>query len=233
MPTAVSESAKGGAARAAAAGIRFPSLREKLHPQHCALLIVDVQNEFCDPAGFYAGVPEFAASKLASINRMREPLLALLEAARAADCLRIFIRGIYDPAYLSAPFAEIMNARGALGRACLEGSWGADYWGPFRPRQSARELEVIKHRNSAFHGTNLAAILREHAVKTAVVTGVATSGCVDSTARAAMFEDFFAVVPSDTTADYVEERYRVHLAKLASGFAAVTNSREVIGAWMH
>jgi nicotinamidase-related amidase len=94
-------------------------------------------------------------------------------------------------------------------------------------------VEVIKHRNSAFHGTNLAAILREHAIKTAVVTGVATSGCVDSTARAAMFEDFFAVVPSDATAGYVEERYRVHLAKLASGFATVANSGEVIMAWAH
>ena len=233
MPAAVSESTKAQAKHAAPAGIRFPSLKEKLDPRHCALLIVDVQNEFCDPAGFYAGVPEFAASKLASINRMRGPLLALLEAARSADCLRVFVRAIYDPVYLAPPFAEIMSARGALGRACLEGTWGADYWGPFRPEQVEREVEVIKHRNSAFHGTNLAAILREHAIKTAVVTGVATSGCVDSTARAAMFEDFFAVVPSDATADYVEERHRVHLAKLASGFATVTNSGEVIGAWMH
>lgn len=230
MPTAVSESTK---AEAAHAGIRFPSFTEKLDPRHCALLIVDVQNEFCDPAGFYAGVPEFAASKLASINKMREPLLALLEAARAADCLRVFVRGIYDPVYLAPPFAEIMSARGALGRACLEGSWGADYWGPFRPEPGEREVEVVKHRNSAFHGTNLAAILRERAIKTAVVTGVATSGCVDSTARAAMFEDFFAVVPSDATADYVQERHRVHLAKLASGFATVTNAREVIKAWSH
>ena len=143
MPTAASESTKAEAMHEAPDGIRFPTLKEKLDPRHCALLIVDVQNEFCDPDGFYAGVPEFAASKLASINRMRE-----------------------------------------------------------------------------------------RSVKTAVVTGVATSGCVDSTARAAMFEDFFAVVPSDATADYVEERYRVHLAKLASGFATVTNSGEVIMAWM-
>ncbi len=213
------------------AGFRFPTFKEKLDPRHCALLIVDVQNEFCDPAGFYANVPEFARSKLASINAMREPLIALLEAARAADCLRVFVRGIYDPVYLAAPFAEIMNARGALGRACLEGSWGADYWGPFRPRRDRRELEVIKHRNSAFHGTGLGDTLREHGIETVVVTGVATSGCVDSTARAAMFEDFYSVVPTDTTADYVEERHRVHLAKLASGFATVTNSGDVLDAW--
>jgi len=213
------------------AGFRFPTLKEKLDPRHTALLIVDVQNDFCDPAGFYAGVPEFSGSKLAFIDRMREPLRALLEAARAADCLRVFIRGIYDPVYVSPPFAEIMSARGALGRACLEGSWGADYWEPFSPRRCRREVEVIKHRNSAFHGTDLAVILRANAIRTTVVTGVATSGCVDSTVRAAMFEDFFAVVPADTTADYVEERYRVHLAKLASGFATVTSSSEVMRAW--
>ena len=143
----------------------------------------------------------------------------------------MFIRGIYVPVYVAPPFAEIMSARGALGRACLEGSWRADYWGPFRPQRGDREVEVIKHRNSAFHGTDLAVILRANGIRTVVVTGVATSGCVDSTARAAMFEDFFTIVPADTTADYVEERHRVHLAKLASGFATVTSSGEVIRAW--
>lgn len=210
---------------------RFPTLEEKLHPAQTALLIVDVQNDFCHPDGFYAGVAEFSGSKLALVNRMRDPLFALLQAARAADCLRVFIRGIYDPVYVAPPFAEKMHARGALGRACLEGSWGADYWEPFRPQRSSREVEVIKHRNSSFHGTNLSVILRANDIRTAVVTGVATSGCVDSTARAAMFEDFFAVVPADGTADFVEERYRVHLDKLASGFATVTTANEVIRAW--
>jgi ureidoacrylate peracid hydrolase len=213
------------------AGFRFPTLQEKLDPRCTALLIVDVQNDFCHPDGFYAGVPEFAGSRLAPIDRMREPLRALLEAARGADCLRVFIRGIYDPVYVAPPFAEIMSARGALGKACLEGSWGADYWDPFRPQRSRREVEVIKHRNSAFHGTDLAVILRANGIRTVLVTGVATSGCVDSTARAAMFEDFFTIVPADTTADYLEERYRVHLAKLASGFATVTDSSTVMDAW--
>ena len=215
----------------AGAEYRFPTLEEKLNPSHTALLIVDVQNDFCHPDGFYADVPEFSGSELAFVKRMRDPLLALLEAARAADCLRVFIRGIYDPVYVAPPFAEKMHARGALGRACMEGSWGADYWEPFRPQRSSREVEVVKHRNSSFHGTDLAVILRANGIRTAVVTGVATSGCVDSTARAAMFEDFFAVVPADATADFVEERYRVHLAKLASGFATVTTSDEVIRAW--
>jgi ureidoacrylate peracid hydrolase len=214
-----------------AAGHVFPTLRQKLEPAGSALVIVDVQNEFCDPRGFYPSVPEFARDGLAQVDAMRAPLLSLLEAARAADVLRIFVRGIYDPVYVAPPFGEIMAARGALGKACLEGTWGADYWDPFRPTSDPREVEVIKHRNSAFHGTALAMILRGNGIRTVVVTGVATSGCVDSTARAAMFEDFFAVVPADGTADYVEERRRVHLAKLASGFATVTTAAEVVAAW--
>jgi ureidoacrylate peracid hydrolase len=210
---------------------RFPSFEEKLDPRHCALLVVDVQNEFCDPAGFYPSVPEFSATQLEPVRSMRGPLADLLAAARAAGCLRVFIRGIYDPKYVAPPFAEIMSARGAFGRACLEGTWGADYWEPFRPEPGPREVEVVKHRNSAFHGTNLSVLLRANAIRTVVVTGVATSGCVDSTARAAMFEDFFVIVPADATADYVEERKRVHLAKLASGFATVTGVTDVIRAW--
>jgi ureidoacrylate peracid hydrolase len=214
-----------------AAGYAFPTLRQKLEPAGAALVIVDVQNEFCDPRGFYPSVPEFSKDGLAQVNAMRGPLLTLLEAARAAAALRVFVRGIYDPVYVAPPFGEIMAARGALGRACLEGTWGADYWEPFRPVRGPRELEVVKHRNSAFHGTDLAWILRANAIRTVIVTGVATSGCVDSTARAGMFEDFFVVVPSDATADYVEERRRVHLAKLASGFATVTSVAEVVSAW--
>lgn len=210
---------------------RFPTLEEKLDPAKTALLLVDVQNDFCHPDGFFPHVPAFALSERKLVNRMRDPLLALLTAARAADCLRVFIRAIYDPIYCAPPFAEKLNERGAFGHACLEGTWGADYWEPFRIRPSSREVEVIKHRNGAFHGTNLAVILRANGIRTTVITGVATSGCVDSTVRHAMFEDFFAIVPADTTADLVEERYRVHLGKLADGFATVTTSEEVIRVW--
>jgi ureidoacrylate peracid hydrolase len=212
-------------------GFHFPSLAEKLDPAHTALLVVDVQNEFCDPEGFYPSVPEFADDGLASVTAMRGPLLSLLETARAVNCLRVFIRGLYDPNYVVPPLGEIIHARGALGRACLEGSWGADYWEPFRPIPGPRELAVIKHRNSSFHGTDLAVILRANGIRSAIVTGVATSGCIDSTARAAMFEDFFAIVPADATAGYVQERHRVHLAKLASGFATVTTVRDVVDVW--
>lgn len=210
---------------------RFPTLQEKLDPRHCALLIVDVQNDFCHPDGYYASVPEYSQTELGMVNRMREPLRSLLDAARAADCLRVIIRAIYDPVYVAPPFAEKLASRGALGRACMEGSWGAASWEPFGVQRGPREIEVIKHRNSAFHGTDLAVILRANGIRTAVITGVATSGCVDATVRAAMFEDFFAIVPADATADYVEERYRVHLAKLDSGFATVTGSNDVLRAW--
>lgn len=209
----------------------FPTLEEKLAPARTALLIVDVQNDFCDPRGFYCHVPEYSQTQLAPINRMRAPLLALLEAARAVDCLRVFIRGIYDPVYVAPPFGEKLASRDALGHACLEGSWGADYWDPFRPQGGGREVEVVKHRNSAFHGTDLALILRANDIRTTVIAGVATSGCVDSTVRHAMFNDFFVILAADATADYVEERYRVHVDTIAGSFGHVVSSEQIVGMW--
>ena len=46
-----------------------------------------------------------------------------------------------------------------------------------------------KYRSSAFWGTNLELLLRSNGIRTVVVGGCTTEGCVESTARDAMFTD--------------------------------------------
>ena len=57
-----------------------------------------------------------------------------------------------------------------------------------------------KYRSSGFWGTNLNMLLRSNGIKTVVVGGCTTEGCVESTARDAMFNDFYVVIAQDCVA---------------------------------
>ena len=56
------------------------------------------------------------------------------------------------------------------------------------------DLVVKKYRSSGFWGTNLDLLLRSNGIKSIVVTGCTTEGCVESTARDALFNDYYVVI---------------------------------------
>lgn len=187
-----------------------------LVPSRTALLVVDVQNDFC---GGGAG------------EAIRDGLSRLVTAARASDALRVFIRAIYDPKYLSAPFAAQLAKLGRLGKVCQEGTHGADYWSGFAAQPGPREIEIVKHRYSAFRGTGLASILRQHGVDTVVVAGLTLSTCVGATARDALLDDFFVVIAADAVHDPDPARHASELAFLDRMIGSVLPSEEITAAW--
>jgi nicotinamidase-related amidase len=83
-------------------------------------------------------------------------------------------------------------------RYTIPGTPGHEFAREFTPRQN--ELVVAKYRSSGFWGTNLLMLLRSNGIKTVVVGGCTTEGCVESTARDAMFNDFYVVIAEDCVA---------------------------------
>jgi nicotinamidase-related amidase len=73
---------------------------------------------------------------------------------------------------------------------------------------------VIKRRVSAFVGSDLETLLRSMEIETLVLTGIATSGVVLSTLRAAADLDYRLIVLSDGCADSDLEVHRVLLEKV-------------------
>ena len=73
----------------------------------------------------------------------------------------------------------------------MDGSTGSSSFPELEPRDG--ELVVKKYRSSGFWGTNLDMLLRSNGIKSVVVTGCTTEGCVESTARDAMFNDYYVV----------------------------------------
>ncbi len=86
------------------------------------------------------------------------------------------------------------------------------------------DLLVIKHRVSAFSGSDLEIILRSQNIKHLILTGIATSGVVLSTLREAADKDYQLTVLSDLSADFDPEIQTVLIEKVFPKQADVITS---------
>src|SRR5205807_3588322 len=78
------------AARALAHRPILATLEEKIAPGHTALVVVDVQNDFCAEGGMM----DREGNDLSAVQEMAGALPALLEAARRAGVLVVFVRNV-------------------------------------------------------------------------------------------------------------------------------------------
>jgi len=209
-------------------------LDEQIRAQHSALVLVDMQNDFVHPQGWVAqqAMPGYLDS--AGVADTLESCTRLLEAARSAGVLRFFVRMLGDEHYLSPPMrAQYRRLQGEGRPECvLEGSWGAQIHEDLAPRpKDPSELIIDKYRYSAFAGTRLDLLSRSHGIRTLVMCGVATSGCVESTTRDALFADYYVVTAADACSDYDAARHHNSLQKMDLSFGYVVHSDLIIKAW--
>jgi ureidoacrylate peracid hydrolase len=204
--------------------VDFPTL---IDPNTTALVVIDVQNDFCHADGAFGRVDH---------DNSRMPDLAaalhrLLAEARARQVLTVFVRATYDREVTSRPLAQHRRRLGLLESLCLERTWGADWFAGVAPAGAPNEVVLTKHRFDAFQGTPLDLYLRSNGIRTVIVTGVVTSGCVESTVRHAFFRDYRVVVPHDGVAEAVQERHDTALAVIKRSFATIAGIDEIVTAW--
>ncbi len=208
------------------------TLAAKVSPAHTAVLVVDMQNDFCARGGMV----DAEGGDIAGIEAAARRVAELLEAARAAGVLVVFTQNITSTEenwYLSPVWLEQAARRrgGSYSERwpCAPGSWGADFYSETRPLGT--EPVVRKHRFDAFYGTDLETILRAHGTRTVVLAGVATEVCVESTARSAFVRDYYVVTAADATATYAESTHRETLERLDHFFGEVAQVAEIAAAW--
>lgn len=206
---------------------------DQVAPEHAALVMVDLQNDYVHPEGWVARqqVGGFLGDTgiEAALARSGE----LVAAARSAGVLRVFVQMIGDDRYLSAALkAQYLRNHGHQRPDCtMEGTWGADFHESVAPCGGERELVVVKHRYSAFIGTRLDLLLRSHGVRGLVICGVATSGCVESTIRDGFMLDHHVVVAADACADYDAARHTATLTKMDLSFGHVVPTADIVARW--
>jgi ureidoacrylate peracid hydrolase len=195
---------------------------ELVHPRQAALLVVDMQNDFCDSRGSLA----VAGADPSMIQAMAPRLLRLLDSTRAAGLPVIHVRTIHSRWTDSESWLGRLKGRGPI---CSPDTWGSEYYPGFTPLAS--EYVVTKHRYSAFVGTDLEQVLRALGRRSVIMTGEATNVCVESTARDAYMRDFFVAFTSDCTASTSREAHDATLYTMGKHFGTVLTSDDVIGAW--
>jgi ureidoacrylate peracid hydrolase len=198
------------------------TLAEKVNPADAALIVVDMQNDFCHSEGGLAkngGNVEPAQAMVPALNR-------LIADARSAGVPVIFIRAAHSEWTTSEVGKE--HRLGRRFPICVEGTWGCDFFGvqPFEG-----ECIVTKHRYSAFINTDLDLILRAQGVKTLIMTGTATNVCVESTARDGFMMDYYIVFLDDCSATGDRAAHDATLSIISQAFGVVCNSTDVSAEW--
>jgi ureidoacrylate peracid hydrolase len=204
------------------------SPEERLDPKQTALIVVDVQNDFCHPDGGCAR--SFGVQVVKDIQAAMPVLRRLIEGARAAGVFTVFIRSIYDDEYLSPAWRDQKERRGA-GDLCQSGSWGAEFYEGIAPEAQWGEIVVVKHRFDAFRGTELDSELRSRGVRRVVCCGFTTSICVESTARDAFFHDYYTTIAADAVAEFDRELHESTLRVFNRSFGPVLTVDEILAVW--
>ena len=181
----------------------FTDLSELVAVEHTALVIIDMQRDFVESDGLFArlGVDVSAYEDVV-------PAIADLRGrAAAAGVLVVHVQNAALPNRMSDSPAQIRfnmrmhgMERGDGPPLCytVPGTSGFQFVPALSPR--AGELVVTKYRSSAFWGTNLELLLRSNGIRSVVIVGCTTEGCVESTARDAMFNDYYVVLAEDCVA---------------------------------
>ncbi|MCP5149723.1 MAG: cysteine hydrolase [Ectothiorhodospiraceae bacterium] len=202
-------------------GVPFADVHFDLVPGRTALVVIDPQNDFLHPDGWYA-------SKGIDIGHMRrciEPLQRLLHDARASAVPIIWTRhgsrGVTDG-------GVFMRLRPFLADGGLrQGTWGYEVLAELEPRPE--DWYVEKTRLSAFYCTDLEVILRGLGAETVLVTGVLTNQCVAATSKDAMFRDFKPVVIEECTGTTLPHLHAPALEMMRVGWAEVRDLESTLG----
>ena len=180
-------------------------------PTRSALLVLDVQGFFCDPAS-HAYLP--------AVGRVLPSIRALAGAMERAGSPVLYTRHALDTDDASGRMGDWW------GDIVREGTPAAALCGELGSPAGARVLR--KTRYDAFAGTDLDRRLRDAGVTTVVLAGVMTHLCVETTARTAFALGYHVVVAADATASADEELHVGALRSLAHGFARVRTADDIV-----
>lgn len=188
-----------------------------------ALLVVDLQNDFCHPRGALAtrGVDVAGMKAVADANT------ELARAFRSAGRPVLFARTEHGEWTDSPTWRRRVKGEGkGVDRipVCAT-EWGAAFY-EIAPEPSDRV--VVKHRYSAFYATDLEVVLRARGMSGLCVTGVLTNVCVETTVRDGLMRDYEMTVVAEACGAGSAEEHDMALRNVTAYFGSVRSLPEVL-----
>lgn len=175
-------------------------------PSSTALLVIDMQNDFCHPEGWFASRGLDAAPLMPAIPAIQW----LTDAVRRFDVPVIWLNWGLRADCANIPFASLEKAQrtglpgygdpspSGRGRVLVRDEWGAAIIDELNV--DPRDLIVHKHRLSGFCDNELDSILRRRRITTLMFAGINTDRCVFSTLQDANFLGYRCVLVDDACA---------------------------------
>jgi len=158
------------------------SIEHALKPAHTALLIHDMQNDFCTPEG---KIYRRAAKRPETIATVVAEVAKLVRAARDAGVRIVYLKQMHLPNIEDIPKPHVNHLRknGLAGTAsdvpCIIGTWGHQVVDALAPKDG--DIIIDKAAFNDFHNSMLDKVLRIQGIETTVLTGVSSHSGVMGT----------------------------------------------------
>ncbi|GAB7387118.1 cysteine hydrolase [Bacillaceae bacterium] len=199
-----------------------------------ALMIIDMQNDFCSPGGFGEKLGNDITRTKGIIPVIRE----LLEACRERRMLIIHTREGHLPDLSDCPKSKLKRSKrqgagigdqGPMGRLLVRGEKGHAIVRELTPLEN--EWVIDKPGKGAFYRTNLHERLQNAGIEWLILTGVTTHVCVHTTLREANDRGYECLVLEDATAafDLADHEAAIRMVHQQGGiFGWVSNSKSLL-----
>ena len=189
-------------------------------PDKCALIVIDMQNEFVKPHWTPYWVPE-ATRQVPKIKK-------LIDYTRSKNIPVIYTVYSKTHNYLDRPKTlPLMPAR-FPDMDIDQSSFfiNGEVWHEIKPKND----EIIIHKPSygAFYDTPLETILKNMGKDTVIICGTLTNFCCSTTARQAYERSFKVIIGRDVTSSHFIDLHEAELKVLRRGFAKILSFNEII-----
>lgn len=192
----------------------------QIKPNKCALLVIDMQDEFVKPHWSPDWVPE--------ATRQVPRIKTLIEHCRSKNIPVIYTVYSNTHNFLDRPkTGKFMPGR--YSELDIDFSVffvNGQVWHELAPRED--EIIIKKSSYGAFYDTPLETILKNIEKDTVIICGTIANCCCGTTARQAYERSFKVVFGSDVTSIEDPEMREPELRALRKWFARVLNAEEII-----